>query len=79
MFSSKIDPRPYRCNWNWLKALSARYQALLNNASWICTLPNLLAQDAFLNNNWITQPAGGAVHGNIKQDTANIDSRQTKI
>ena len=80
-FSSKSIRGPIRCNWNWPKALWRAIRRCSITPSWICKrYQTLLAQDAIPKQQLDTQTALVAQYeGNIKQDTANIDSAKLNL
>lgn len=77
----EIDPRPYQVQLELAEGTLARDQALLNNAKLdLQRYQTLLAQDAIPKQQLDTQTALVAQYeGNIKQDTANIDSAKLNL
>lgn len=77
----EIDPRPYQVQLELAEGTLARDQAMLNNAKLdLQRYQTLLAQDAIPKQQLDTQTALVAqFEGNIKQDTANIDSAKLNL
>jgi multidrug efflux system membrane fusion protein len=77
----EIDPRPYQVQLELAEGTLARDQAMLNNAKLdLQRYQTLLAQDAIPKQQLDTQTALVAQYeGNIKQDTANIDSAKLNL
>src|SRR5665213_3597705 len=77
----EIDPRPYQVQLELAQGTLARDQALLNNSKLdLQRYQTLLAQDAIPKQQLDTQTALVAQYeGNIKQDTANIDSAKLNL
>jgi len=77
----EIDPRPYQVQLELAEGTLARDQAMLNNARLdLQRYQTLLAQDAIPKQQLDTQTALVAqFEGNIKQDTANIDSAKLNL
>src|SRR5579863_6970462 len=77
----EIDPRPYQVQLEMAEGTLARDQALLNNSKLdLQRYQTLLAQDAIPKQQLDTQTALVAQYeGNIKQDTANIDSAKLNL
>jgi len=77
----EIDPRPYQVALELAQGTLARDQAMLNNAKLdLQRYQTLLAQDAIPKQQLDTQIALVAqFEGNIKQDTANIDSAKLNL
>lgn len=77
----EIDPRPYQVQLEMAEGTLARDQALLSNAKVdFERYRTLLAQDAIPKQQLDTQTALVAQYeGNIKQDTANIDSAKLNL
>jgi multidrug efflux system membrane fusion protein len=77
----EIDPRPYQVQLELAEGTLARDQAMLNNAKLdLQRYQTLLAQDAIPKQQLDTQIALVAqFEGNIKQDTANIDSAKLNL
>ncbi len=77
----EIDPRPYQVQLELAEGTLARDQALLNNAKLdLQRYKTLLAQDAIPKQQLDTQTALVAQYeGNIKQDTASIDSAKLNL
>jgi membrane fusion protein, multidrug efflux system len=77
----EIDPRPYQVQLELAEGTLARDQAMLNNAKLdLQRYQTLLTQDAIPKQQLDTQVALVAQYeGNIKQDTANIDSAKLNL
>lgn len=77
----EIDPRPYQVQLELAEGTLARDQAMLNNAKLdLQRYQTLLAQDAIPKQQLDTQTALVAQYeGNIKQDTANINSAKLNL
>jgi multidrug efflux system membrane fusion protein len=77
----EIDPRPYQVQLELAEGTLARDQAMLNNAKLdLQRYQTLLAQDAIPKQQLDTQTSLVAQYeGNIKQDTANIDSAKLNL
>ena len=77
----EIDPRPYQVQLELAEGTLARDQALLSNSKLdLQRYQTLLAQDAIPKQQLDTQTALVAQYeGNIKQDTANIDSAKLNL